>query len=86
MVKEEKQEVLIGNITTHQSIHLGKCVVAQVHLLSESIRGGPGWTSYKGEMNKIKPPTFDGEHKKDEDAETWLLGMRKYFQLHNYST
>jgi hypothetical protein len=35
----------------------------------------------KGEMNKIKPPTFDGEHKKDEDAKTWLLGMRKYFQL-----
>jgi hypothetical protein len=31
----------------------------------------------KGEMNKIKPPTFDGEHKKEEDAETWLLGMRK---------
>ena len=36
-------------------------------------------------MNKIKPPTFDSEHKKDEDVETWLLGMRKYFQLHNYS-
>jgi hypothetical protein len=34
----------------------------------------------KGEMNKIKPPTFDGEHKKEEYAETWLLGMRKYFQ------
>jgi hypothetical protein len=40
----------------------------------------------KGEMNKIKPPTFDGEHKKDEDAETWLMGMRKYFQLQNYSS
>jgi hypothetical protein len=38
------------------------------------------------EMNKIKPPTFDGEHKKDEDVETWILGMRKYFQLHNYSS
>jgi hypothetical protein len=38
------------------------------------------------EMNKIKPPTFDGEYKKDEDVETWLLGMRKYFQLHYYST
>jgi hypothetical protein len=37
-------------------------------------------------MNKIKPPTFDGEHKKDENEETWLLGMRKYFQLHNYSS
>jgi N-glycosylase/DNA lyase len=38
----------------------------------------------QGEMNKIKPPTFDGEHKKDEDVETWMLDMRKYFQLHNY--
>jgi hypothetical protein len=30
-------------------------------------------------MNKIMPPTFDGEHNKYEDAETWLLGMRNYF-------
>jgi hypothetical protein len=37
-------------------------------------------------MNKIKPPNFDGEHNKDEDEETWLLNMRKYFQLHNYSS
>jgi hypothetical protein len=43
-----------------------------------------GIDELRGEMNKIKPPIFDGEHKKDEDAETWLLGMRKYFQLHNY--
>ena len=40
-----------------------------------------GRDELKGEMNKIKPPMFDGEHKKEEDAETWLLGMRKYFQL-----
>jgi hypothetical protein len=40
----------------------------------------------KGDMNKIKPPTFDGEHKKEEDVETWLLGTRKYFQLQNYSS
>jgi hypothetical protein len=40
----------------------------------------------KGEMNKTKPPTFDGEHKKDEDVETWLLGTIMYFQLHNYSS
>jgi hypothetical protein len=38
----------------------------------------------KGEMNKIKPPMFDGENKKEEDVETWFLGMRKYFQLQNY--
>jgi hypothetical protein len=45
-----------------------------------------GREELKGEMNKIKPPTFDGEHKKEEDAETWLLGMKKYFQQQNYST
>jgi hypothetical protein len=40
----------------------------------------------QGEMNNIKPPTFDGEKKKYEDVKTWLLGMRRYFQLHNYSS
>jgi hypothetical protein len=45
-----------------------------------------GVDELQGEMKKIKPPTFDGEHKKDEDAETWLLGIRKYFHLHNYSS
>jgi hypothetical protein len=24
----------------------------------------------QGEMNNIKPPNFDGDHKKDEDRET----------------
>jgi hypothetical protein len=45
-----------------------------------------GVDEMKGEMNKIKPPMFDGEHKKEEYVETWLLGMRKYFQLQNYSS
>jgi hypothetical protein len=45
-----------------------------------------GREELKGEMNKIRPPTFDGEHKKEEDVETWLLGMKKYFQLQNYSS
>jgi hypothetical protein len=40
-----------------------------------------GVDELKGEMNKIKPPTFDGEHNKEEYVETWFLGMRKYFQL-----
>ena len=40
----------------------------------------------RGEMNKIIPPTFYGEHKNDEYAETWMLGMRTFFQLHNYSS
>jgi hypothetical protein len=44
-----------------------------------------GKEELKGEMDKIKPPTFYGEHKKEEDAETRFLGMNKYFQLQNYS-
>jgi hypothetical protein len=40
----------------------------------------------KAEMKKSKHPTFDGEHKKEEDVEAWFLGMRKYFQQQNYSS
>jgi len=36
------------------------------------------------EFKKVKAPTFDGEIKKLEDAEAWLLGMKKFFKLHNY--
>ena len=41
----------------------------------------------QGKLRKIKPLNFDGDHtSKEEDVEEWLLGMRKYFQLHNYSS
>ena len=36
-----------------------------------------------GEFKKIKPPTFNGETKKGEEAESWLSGMKKYFQIYN---
>ena len=32
-----------------------------------------------GEFKKIKPPTFNGETEKGEEAESWLSGMRNYF-------
>jgi hypothetical protein len=35
----------------------------------------------QGELRKIKPPTFNGEHRKGEEVEAWLLEMKKYFQL-----
>jgi hypothetical protein len=37
------------------------------------------------EYKKSKPPTFDGEIKKGEEAEVWLLGLKKYFRVHDYS-
>src|SRR5882757_5413783 len=38
-----------------------------------------------GEFKKIKPPTFNGETEKGEEAESWLSGMKKYFQIYSYS-
>ena len=38
-----------------------------------------------GEFKKIKPPTFNGETEKGEEVESRLYGMKKYFQIYNYS-
>jgi hypothetical protein len=40
----------------------------------------------QGEIGKVKPSSFDGEHREGEYVEAWLLGMIKYFLLHNYSS
>jgi hypothetical protein len=42
--------------------------------------------SLKGELMKIKTPSFDGEREREYDVEAWLLGLQRYFQLHNYSS
>jgi hypothetical protein len=39
-----------------------------------------------GEFKKIKPSTFDGESRIDEDAEAWLLDIKKYFHIYIYSS
>ena len=33
------------------------------------------------EFKKSKPPTFDGEVRTGQEAEAWLLGINKYFQV-----
>jgi hypothetical protein len=35
-------------------------------------------SSLTEKFRKAKPPTFDGEVKKGEEAEAWLLGLKKY--------
>lgn len=37
------------------------------------------------EFKKAKEPTFDGDVKKPEDAEAWILGTNKLFELHEYT-
>jgi hypothetical protein len=37
------------------------------------------------DFKKAKPASFDGEIKKGEKAEAWLLGLKKYFRVHDFS-
>ena len=38
----------------------------------------------RDEFKKARPPIFNGEIKNGQEAEAWLLGMRKYFQVQDY--
>jgi hypothetical protein len=40
----------------------------------------------EGEFKNITPTTFDGESKKGEEVEAWLLDIKNYFQIYNYSS
>ena len=40
---------------------------------------------HKVKFRKEIPPTSDGESKADQEAEAWLLVMKKYFRIHDYS-
>jgi hypothetical protein len=42
--------------------------------------------SLKGELRKLKPISFDGEREREYDVEARLLGLRRYFHLHKYSS
>ena len=38
----------------------------------------------QGELKKIKTLTLNGENRKGEEDEAWLLEMKIYFHLHDY--
>jgi hypothetical protein len=37
-------------------------------------------------MRNLKTPPFDGEREREDDVESGFLGLKSYFQLHNYSS
>ena len=39
----------------------------------------------RDEFKKARLPNFNGEVKTGQEAEAWILGMNKYFQVQNYS-
>jgi hypothetical protein len=56
-----------------------------VPILEENIRNKTSKGHKFEEFRKAKPPSFDGEIKKGEEAEAWLLGLKKYFRVHDFS-
>ena len=40
----------------------------------------------EGEFKKIKSSTFDGESGIGEEVESWLLDIKKYIHIYNYSS
>ena len=42
--------------------------------------------SLQVDLRNLKTPSFDGEREREDDYEAWFLGLRRYFQLHNYSS
>jgi hypothetical protein len=40
----------------------------------------------EGEFKNIKPAIFNGESRTGEEAEAWLLDIKKYFQIYKYSS
>ena len=36
-------------------------------------------------LKRLNFPTFDGEIKTGQEAEAWFLGIKKYFQVQDYS-
>jgi len=53
--------------------------------ISQQRRKYKPYEELSGEFKKIRPPTFNGEVDKGEEAEAWLSGMKKYFHIYNYS-
>ena len=49
-------------------------------------KGKEMMTVFRGEFRKIRASTYEGEVNMGENAKEWLLGMSKYFQVHNYSS
>jgi len=52
------------------------------HLYHPYRRSDKGY--FLEEFKKAKPPNFDGEVKKSQDVEAWLLGINKLLRLHDY--
>jgi hypothetical protein len=80
-MRGEEQEVLADITIILQGIQLREHTEVPSPSPVRKHKKRSGVDELQGEMNKIKPPTFDGEHKKDEDAETWFSRHEEVFPI-----
>jgi len=69
--------------------HLENPLERKLETSSHSQRKGKNRNHSKShdpkDFKKLKPPYVDREIKKGEEAKAWLLSLKKYFRVHNYS-
>jgi len=69
----------------------GHCICSSS--ISDRYHGHPPYHPYRmddrgcflDEFKKAKPPKFDGEMKKPEHVDMWVIVMKKFFELHDYT-
>lgn len=74
-----------GNLTRTKYMHSRLEIIPSMSPIKNYMMRH-GSDNLQGKMRKIKPLSFDGDNRKGEYAEAWLLGMMKYLQLHDYSS
>ena len=89
-IKERKKNILILNLLQRlMQVCIGEGINTQVKVVKAAVvleRGSINrMKRYQENLKKIKPPMFNGEVENGEEAEAWLLGMKKYFHIYNYS-
>ena len=79
LMRIKGRDLLVGRLNLKDPLKIQALHLTRV--------GGRDITRTAHEMNfrKAKPPTFNGEVKTGQEAEAWLLGIRKYFQVQDYS-
>jgi len=89
--RKGKQQIFSDNEDNCSTDGTRKTKKKKINHSSDNSDNNPRTSKYKpceelaGEFKKIIPPTFNGEVEKGEEAEAWLSGMKKYFQIYNYS-
>jgi hypothetical protein len=68
MIREEEQEVFVPHHHQYPRNSTRRAHNSAIPSPTRKNKKNFGVDELWGEMNKIKPPNFDGEHKKDEDA------------------